>query len=207
MSMQRGVLSHWLVISCLVSVATAIMIGCGSSSEAQKENSNQTVEFEVAEDEVPQLAKNPMGEQSPFTILRDEVSTGGDTIRTMSGLQYIIQQKGTGPMVEDGMVVEVDYAGYLTDGTLFDTSIEEVGKQHNYDRGQYPFEPIKFVVGVGRVIVGWDEGLTTDMYVGGKRRLIVPSSIAYGSQGRPPVIPPNATLIFDIHVLSAEMPE
>ena len=128
----------------------------------------------------------------------------GETITTMSGLQYVEKEKGTGKAVEAGMRVKVDYAGYLTDGTLFDTSIEEIAKQHELDRGPYPFEPIEFIVGAGQVIRGWDEGLTTDMYVGGKRRLIIPASLAYGTRGAPPAIPPNATLIFDVHIVEAE---
>ena len=100
------------------------------------------------------------------------------------------------------MTVKVDYAGYLADGTLFDTSIEAVGRANSFDRGGYPFEPIEFAVGTGQVIAGWDEGLT-GMQVGGKRRLIIPPNLGYGIQGRPPVIPRNATLIFDVHLLDA----
>lgn len=126
-----------------------------------------------------------------------------DTISTIRGLQYIDYVRGTGAKVTNGMTVTVDYAGYLTNGQLFDTSIDSVGKAHHFDRGGMPFQPIEFVVGTGGVIAGWDEGLTTDMYVGGKRRLIIPPTLAYGPQGRPG-IPRNATLIFDVHVLSAK---
>jgi FKBP-type peptidyl-prolyl cis-trans isomerase len=143
------------------------------------------------------------------------------TETTMSGLRYMVYERGTGPKVEPGMKVKVNYAGYLSDGTLFDTSLDSVGRLHNpsgrpfsslpdtvnrskfFDRGGYPFEPIEFVVGKGQVIRGWDEGLTTDMYVGGRRRLIIPPELGYGASGTGP-IPPNATLIFDVQVLSAE---
>lgn len=126
-----------------------------------------------------------------------------DTLKTMSGLSFIVQEKGdeTKPVLP-GMKVTVDYAGYLTDGTLFDTSIDSIGAIHGFDRGGYPFEPIDFTVGTGQVIRGWDEGLTTDMFVGGRRRLIIPANLAYGSR-QMGAIPQNSTLIFDIHVLSA----
>lgn len=128
-----------------------------------------------------------------------------DTLRTMSGLNIIVYEKGDeSKPVREGMKVSVDYAGYLTDGTLFDTSIDSIGAIHGYDRGGYPFEPIEFTVGMGQVIRGWDEGLTTDMYVGGRRRLIIPPQLGYGTRGAGDAIPPNATLIFDVHVLAAE---
>lgn len=126
-----------------------------------------------------------------------------DTITTMSGLRYIVVDEGSGRTVESGMTVKVDYAGFLSDGTIFDTSMEQVGQEHGFDRGGYPFEPIEFVVGIGRVIPGWDEGLT-GMKVDGRRRLIIPAELGYGSRGAPPAIPPNATLIFDVHVLDAQ---
>jgi len=126
-----------------------------------------------------------------------------DTVSTINGLHYFDYVRGTGPQITRGMTLTVDYAGYLTNGQLFDTSIDSVGKAHDFDRGGMPFQPIEFVVGTNGVIAGWDEGLLTDMRVGGKRRLIIPPHLAYGPQGRPG-IPPNATLIFDVHVLSAK---
>jgi hypothetical protein len=141
-----------------------------------------------------------------------------DTVTTMSGLRYIDYEKGTGAKIEPGMNLSVDYAGYLLDGTLFDTSLDSVGhlhdkggkpfaegadRTHYFDRGGYPFQPIEFVVGQGQVIRGWDEGLTTNMQVGGRRRLIIPAPLAYGERAMGP-IPPNSTLVFDIHVLSAK---
>jgi peptidylprolyl isomerase len=131
------------------------------------------------------------------------LSARWDTVTTMSGLRYVEIKHGRGKKVEPGMKVSVDYAGYLADGTLFDTSLDSVGKLHNFDRGGYPFKPIEFTVGKAQVIQGWDEGLTTDMRVGGRRRLIIPPNLGYGSQGSGG-IPPNATLIFDVNVLSAE---
>lgn len=140
-----------------------------------------------------------------------------DTTTLMSGLRYIDYEVGTGAEARQGMKVKVDYAGYLTNGTLFDTSIESIGKEHDpsgrpfaegasrasyFDRGGYPFMPIEFTVGQGEVIRGWDEGLTTNMRVGGRRRLIIPPDLGYGRYGQG-TIPANSTLIFDIHLLDA----
>lgn len=129
---------------------------------------------------------------------------GIDTMSTINGLHYIDLEKGTGKRIAPGMKLWIDYAGYLANGELFDTSIESIGKEHNFDRGGYPFKPLNLVIGRGQVIRGWDEGLTTEMNIGGRRRLIVPASLGYGPQGAPPNIPPNATLIFDVHVLRGE---
>ena len=94
---------------------------------------------------------------------------------------------GTGPEVKSGDTVSMNYLGTLADGTKFDSS---------YDRGQ-PFET---QIGVGRVIQGWDQGVP-GMKVGGKRRLSIPSELAYGAQGAGGVIPPNADLIFEVELV------
>ena len=111
--------------------------------------------------------------------------------KTPSGLQYEDVKVGTGDSPKKGQTVVVHYTGWLWEngarGKKFDSSV---------DRGQ----PIAFPVGTGRVIKGWDEGLMT-MKVGGKRVLLIPADLAYGSGGRPPVIPPNATLIFDVELV------
>ena len=96
-------------------------------------------------------------------------------------------EKGTGPAVKKGDSATVDYTGWLTDGTRFDSSI---GRQ-----------PIPFTVGAGEVIAGWDNGLV-GMQAGGKRILVIPSGMAYGPQGRPPVIPQNAVLVFEVDLIS-----
>jgi len=110
--------------------------------------------------------------------------------KTDSGLRYQIIQKGTGAKSEKGKNVSVHYKGQLEDGTVFDSS---------YDRKQ----PIDFVLGVGQVIKGWDEGLQL-MQVGDKARLVIPSHLAYGSQGAGGVIPPDATLIFDVELMDVK---
>jgi FKBP-type peptidyl-prolyl cis-trans isomerase len=110
--------------------------------------------------------------------------------KTDSGLRYQIIQKGSGAKSEKGKNVSVHYKGQLEDGTVFDSS---------YDRKQ----PIDFVLGVGQVIKGWDEGLQL-MQVGDKARLVIPSHLAYGSQGAGGVIPPDATLIFDVELMDVK---
>lgn len=112
----------------------------------------------------------------------------GETITTASGLQYIDEVIGTGISPEVGDFVNVHYVGTLEDGTKFDSSV---------DRGQ----PFGFQLGVGNVIQGWDEGVAT-MRVGGKRRLIIPPDLAYGDTGAGDAIPPNATIIFEVELLS-----
>ncbi|MEF3273019.1 MAG: FKBP-type peptidyl-prolyl cis-trans isomerase [Chloroflexus sp.] len=106
---------------------------------------------------------------------------------TASGLQYVEVQAGIGEQPQPGAVVAVHYRGMLADGSVFDSS---------YERG----EPIRFPLGVGMVIPGWDEGISL-MRVGGKARLIIPPHLGYGVMGYPPVIPPNATLIFDVELV------
>jgi len=104
------------------------------------------------------------------------------------GLRLQDFEEGSGPAASRGDTVSVNYTGCLTDGTKFDSS---------YDRK----EPFQFVLGTGMVIPGWDEGLE-GMKPGGERRLVIPSDLAYGSRGAGGVIPPNATLIFDVKLVS-----
>ena len=106
---------------------------------------------------------------------------------TDSGLGIIDIETGTGETPEAGQTLVVHYTGWVSeDGSKFDSSL---------DRGT----PFEFALGAGQVIAGWDEGLAT-MKVGGKRRLIIPAELAYGEQGAPPSIPPNAELTFDIEL-------
>ena len=109
-----------------------------------------------------------------------------ETISTPSGLKYVDKVVGTGASPKKGQKVSVHYTGWLENGTKFDSSV---------DRG-----PFEFVIGVGQVIKGWDEGVST-MRVGGKRKLIIPPSLGYGAQGAGNAIPPNSKLLFDVELL------
>jgi hypothetical protein len=111
----------------------------------------------------------------------------GDTVATSSGLKYIILKKGSGKKSEFGKDAEVNYTGWLLDGTKFDSS---------RDRN----ETFEFTLGTGRVIKGWHEGVAL-MRVGDEFRLIIPPDLAYGDKGAGKVIPPDATLIFDIELV------
>ncbi len=115
--------------------------------------------------------------------------TTGKGTTTPSGLTYFELKKGTGAVAKAGQKVKVHYTGWLTNGTKFDSSV---------DRG----EAFEFGLGQGQVIKGWDEGVA-GMKIGGKRQLQIPASLGYGAGGAPPVIPPNATLVFDVELLGA----
>jgi peptidylprolyl isomerase len=125
------------------------------------------------------------------TIMTDSSDAQPKPVTTSSGLQMIDTQAGTGASPKQGQTAVVHYTGWLNDngakGKKFDSSV---------DRGK----PFEFPVGMRRVIPGWDEGVAT-MKVGGKRTLIVPPALGYGAQGAGGVIPPNATLIFDVELL------
>jgi peptidylprolyl isomerase len=117
-----------------------------------------------------------------------ESSTGA--VKTASGLIYIITRHGTGALAKAGDTVSVHYTGTLTDGTKFDSS---------RDRG----EPIEFPLGQGRVIKGWDEGISK-LHVGDQAILIIPPTIGYGSRGAGDAIPPDATLIFIVELVGVK---
>lgn len=118
----------------------------------------------------------------------DKLAAGFD--ETESGLRYQIIQKGSGAKAEKGKMVSVHYKGQLADGTVFDSS---------YKRNQ----PLDFQVGVGQVIAGWDEGICL-LNVGDKARLVIPSDLGYGARGAGGVIPPDATLVFDVELMDVK---
>ena len=112
----------------------------------------------------------------------------GDGVKTESGLQYWDIKVGTGPVANKGDRVKVHYTGWFTDGKKFDSSVDA-------------HQPYSFTVGKGDVIKGWDEGVS-GMKVGGKRQLRIPPELAYGDAGFKTIVPPNATLIFDVQLLA-----
>jgi peptidylprolyl isomerase len=114
----------------------------------------------------------------------------GQLMTTPSGLEYIDEKIGTGALPVTGQQVTVHYVGTLHDGTKFDSSRDR-------------HEPFTFAIGEGEVIKGWDEGVMS-MHVGGLRKLIIPPQLAYGASGAGGVIPPNATIYFEVELLGVK---
>ncbi len=133
-----------------------------------------------------QTGQNALAEPLPEKIAL-AVTKDAKTISTPSGLKYVVIKAGKGATPKKGQTVFVHYTGTLTNGKKFDSS---------RDRGQ----PFSFTLGVGQVIKGWDEGLRM-MKVGDRRKLTIPPKLGYGAAGAGGVIPPNATLIFDVELL------
>ncbi|WP_419241415.1 FKBP-type peptidyl-prolyl cis-trans isomerase [Cardinium endosymbiont of Nabis limbatus] len=119
---------------------------------------------------------------------------------TDSGLFYIIDQSSEGIPVAKGKTVKVHYTGRLLDGTVFDTSVEEIAKANGCYDARRTYQPFEFQVGSGQVIQGWDEGLLL-LKQHEKARFFIPSALAYGPQGRENKIPKNAILIFEVEVV------
>ena len=138
--------------------------------------------------------RRPLYALTGALILAMTASASAETITTPSGLQYRDEVVGTGPEPKAGQKVSVHYTGWLDEGgkpgKKFDSS---------RDRGT----PFTFTLGAGQVIAGWDTGVAT-MKTGGKRTLIIPADQGYGARGAGGLIPPNATLIFDVELLGAK---
>lgn len=118
------------------------------------------------------------------------VGCSADATELADGLCYVDTKVGDGPEVKKGDVLSMNYVGKLDDGTVFDESAKHGG-------------PLEFKLGAGAVIQGWDEGIV-GMRVGGRRTLTIPPELGYGEAGYPDLVPPNATLVFDVEVVSAK---
>lgn len=139
---------------------------------------------EEANMDILNATESPMAEGETMT---DDKTNEAETVTLENGLQYQDLVVGTGDTVAAGQVAEVHYTGWLTDGTKFDSSV---------DRG----ETFKFPVGAGMVIQGWDIGVQ-GMKIGGKRKLTIPAALGYGDRGAGNVIPPGATLVFEVELI------
>jgi peptidylprolyl isomerase len=194
-------ISFGVMVICLVAVLAVTFTGKSSTAEASSLSEQQPaaeatangsklaarlISDAAAQLRSPEMAAKPTDSAAPEeTIPLSE--TSDKLVTTESGLQYEDIVVGTGAEPRVGQTVQVHYTGTLVDGTKFDSS---------RDRNQ----PFGFPIGTGRVIKGWDEGVIS-MRVGGRRRLVIPPELGYGARGAGGVIPPNATLIFDVELL------
>jgi FKBP-type peptidyl-prolyl cis-trans isomerase len=175
-----------ITLTMLLGLLLLAMLACGNDSgEPESETSMEK------KTEQPQSAMQAKPGSRADTLLATRIDDT-DTMMTKTGLKYIDMKIGDGEAPKVGDMVEVHYTGWLEDGTKFDSSV---------DRGQ----PFNFPLGMRRVIPGWDQGVAT-MRVGGKRKLIIPSDLAYGPNGIPGRIPGGATLIFDVELLGIKAP-
>lgn len=155
------------------------------------------LEITSAEDKMAADMEKQKEYEAKMAVVKDEInatndaykanSLGNKLMTTASGLKYVIHEEGTGPKAAPGQTVSVNYYGMLLDGTRFDDS---------YERG----EPFNFPVAQNQVIAGWDEALTT-LPEGSRFTVFIPSNLAYGENGAPPVIPANAELVFHINFM------
>ena len=124
-----------------------------------------------------------------YLFMQRGKSGGGSEVTTASGLKYVDLAEGTGESPRTGQTVSVKYTGTLENGTKFDSSYDHPGQK-----------PLDFQLGTPNIIKGWNEGIA-NMKVGGKRKLTIPPALAYKALGKPPDIPPNATLIFEVELV------
>jgi len=182
--LREILISFGVMVTCILFLVVAQMTQKG---EAIAVGLSQTAPVAVVQSvtEPTLVAQANLLTQPEATPMTEE-----NVVTTDSGLKYIDIVDGTGATPQKGQTVSVHYTGTLENGTKFDSS---------RDRGQ----PFQFPLGAGRVIKGWDEGIAT-MKIGGQRQLIIPPDLGYGSRGAGGVIPPNATLLFDVELLGVE---
>ncbi|MBE9042456.1 FKBP-type peptidyl-prolyl cis-trans isomerase [Oscillatoriales cyanobacterium LEGE 11467] len=179
-------------------ISLAVMVVCGvfvvfTQVYGQKQPTTATENPSMTQTIAPTTEDTPTGNlasapaPSTITSAEDTDSEMEEVITTDSGLGYVKLVEGDGAAAQSGQTVYVHYTGTLEDGTKFDSS---------RDRNQ----PFSFKLGAGRVIKGWDEGVAL-MKVGDRFKLIIPPELGYGARGAGGVIPPNATLIFDVELL------
>jgi len=177
-------------LAALAIAAAVLAAGCNQTSKQSSSSTTTSAGAMTTPPSTP-AASAPATTPSTSTTASIPGAPGtGNVHKLPSGLQYDDLVVGSGKMAEAGMNVSVHYTGWLTDGTKFDSSV---------DRGQ----PFVFQLGSGQVIKGWDEGVK-GMRIGGKRKLTIPPDMGYGDRGAGGVIPPGATLVFDVELLDVK---
>ncbi|MEO1635779.1 MAG: FKBP-type peptidyl-prolyl cis-trans isomerase [Cyanobacteria bacterium J06631_9] len=181
--MREILISFGVVVACCAVLLVAQFTGGDSEKAVADGAANTPAAVTQTETLVAQSASDLMEDDAP----EGDAMADENVVTTDSGLQYVVINEGDGAQPQSGQRVFVHYVGTLEDGTKFDSS---------RDRGR----PFDFTVGQGQVIKGWDEGVGM-MRVGDRRKLIIPPDLGYGARGAGGVIPPNATLIFDVELL------
>jgi FKBP-type peptidyl-prolyl cis-trans isomerase len=183
-----------ILVAVLVLCLGLMVTGCKSREEVPSAQQSQTAapeaETQTATPEGVQTEEEAMPDDPVEAARKLGTETDAPAVETASGLRYIDVKVGEGVAAESGKTVSVHYTGWLVDGTKFDSSV---------GRGQ----PFAFPLGLGQVIKGWDEGVA-GMQKGGVRKLIIPSELGYGARGAGGVIPPHATLVFEVQLLDVK---
>ncbi|MGB5899147.1 MAG: FKBP-type peptidyl-prolyl cis-trans isomerase [Geitlerinemataceae cyanobacterium] len=184
--MQAIFISLGVMVACAVLIFITTLGKSPQNAMADQLTAPPTVSVETVSPEIrDRIQTENLVAQAPST--GEETVSQEEVITTESGLQYVKLVEGDGAQPQKGQKVVVHYTGTLEDGTQFDSS---------RDRNR----PFDFKIGVGQVIKGWDEGVGL-MHVGDRWKLIIPPELGYGARGAGGVIPPNATLIFDVELL------
>ncbi len=173
--------TFWMAVALTATVLGCQQAGSGASSSAGSSSGNSSSTSAIGS------KSNSTSTTTTSSTSATTTTAGAGEVTMPSGLKYVDLKVGDGTVAESGMTASVHYTGWLTDGTKFDSSL---------DRGQ----PFAFKLGAGQVIRGWDEGVK-GMRVGGKRKLTIPPDLGYGSAGAGGLIPPNATLVFDVELV------
>ncbi|MDX2240555.1 MAG: FKBP-type peptidyl-prolyl cis-trans isomerase [Leptolyngbyaceae cyanobacterium bins.302] len=181
--MREILISLGVMIACVVVLVVSQFTLNRTTATAANLPTTEPIE------NLSEVVATPLVAAAPTpTTTAKKVEASKNYVTTPSGLKYLDMVEGSGDAPQTGQTVTVHYTGTLEDGSKFDSS---------RDRGT----PFKFKLGAGQVIKGWDEGIAS-MKVGGRRQLVIPPDLGYGSRGIGP-IPPNSTLIFDVELLKA----